>query len=109
MEDLLFERLDRMDVEVDPEVVLQDLYFIDRVMRPITGPRDPDYRGPWLFEALEARRLCSSDEARWEAIELYDDLVDLFGIDSFAALARVLDRYRAYESSGDPSLSGTDS
>lgn len=108
MEDLLFERLDRMDAEVDPEIVLQDLYFIDRVMRPIAGPRDPDYRGAWLFEALEARRLCPDEEAVWRAIELYDDLVDLFDIGSFAALSRVLDRYRAYEASGDASLSRTD-
>lgn len=99
MEDLLFERLDRLEAEVDPEIVLQDLYFIDRVMRPATGPDDPDYRGPWLFEALQARRLCSGDEACWRAIDLYDDLLDLFEIDSFRSLDRVLERYRDYERS----------
>lgn len=100
MEDLLFERLDRMDIEVEPEILLQDLYFVDRVIRPIDGPRDPDYRGPWLVEALEARRFCPDVEACWKAIELYDDVLDLCDIDSYAALAAVLERYRAYHASG---------
>ncbi|MDX1661733.1 MAG: hypothetical protein R3326_08085 [Gemmatimonadota bacterium] len=100
MEDLLFERLDRMDAEVEPMIVLQDLYFMDRVVRPIDGPTEPDYRGPWLVEALQGRGFCPTVEACWEAIELYDDLLDLCDIHSYAALAAVLDRYRAYHASG---------
>lgn len=96
MEDLLFERLERMDSEVPPEAVLQDLYFLDRVVRPLTGPREDDYRGPFLAEALESRRFFSDTDASWEAIDLYDDLCDLCSIRSYASLARVLERFRAY-------------
>lgn len=106
MEDLLFERLDRMRSEVEPEIVLQDLYFVDRVIRPTDGPTDPDYRGPWLVEALEARRLCPTVEACWEAIELYDDVLDLCDIQSYADLAAVLERYRAYHASGGATTVG---
>lgn len=100
MEDLLFERLDRMATDVEPEIVLEDLYFVDRVIRPIHGPTEPDYREPWLVEALQARRFCPSVEACWEAVELYDDIMDLCDIHSYAALAAVLDRYQAYHASG---------
>jgi hypothetical protein len=96
MEDLLFERLERMDSEVPPEVVLQDLYFLDRVVRPLTGPRGDDYRAPFLTEALESRRFFSNAEGGWEAIDLYDDLCNLCAIRSYASMARVLTRFRAY-------------
>lgn len=90
-----------MDAEVEPEIVLQDLYFVDRVVRPLVGPDDPDYRIPFLEEALEARRFCPTVQARWEAIELFDDLCDLCEVDSYEALAEVIDRFRAYDASGD--------
>ncbi len=96
MEDLLFERLDRMPSEVDPEIVLQDLYFVDRVVRPFAGPTDPDYRIPYLVEALESRGFFNVPDANWEAIELYDDLCDLCGVQSYVALDEVLQRYRTY-------------
>lgn len=96
MEDLLFERLERMDIRVAPEVVLQDLWFVDRIVRPLVGPDDPDYRVPWLVETLEARRFCSTAEACWEVIDLYDDLVELFDIRTYSGLDAVLDRYREY-------------
>ena len=96
MEDLLFERLERMDCDVPPEVVLQDIYFLDRVIRPVTGPHGDDYRAPFLAEALDARRFFSDAEGSWEAIDLYDDLCELCSIRSYDALARVLERFRAY-------------
>lgn len=96
MEDLLFERLERMDSEVSPEVVLQDIYLLDRVVRPLTGPLGDDYRVPFLADALETRRFFADADARWEAIDLYEDLCDLCGIGSYASLERVLERFRAY-------------
>lgn len=104
MEDLLFERLDRMPTRVEPEIVLQDLYFLDRIMRPISGPADPDYRVPYLVEALESRGFCADSEARWEAVELYDDLCGLCDIQSYASLERVLERYRRYLRARDASV-----
>ncbi|MBA3584616.1 MAG: hypothetical protein H0W36_08850 [Gemmatimonadetes bacterium] len=101
MEDLLFERLHRMDAEVEPEIVLQDLYFVDRVLRPLAGPADSDYRIPYLIEALEARRFFASPDAGWEAIELYDDLCDLCDVRSYAGLEDVLRRFRAYRGARD--------
>lgn len=109
MEDLLFERLDRMESDVDPEVVLQDLYLIDRIVRPQTGPREPEYRVPFLLEALESRDFFSDQHGRWEAIEVYDDLCDLCDIRSYAGLSAVLDRFRRYRysrRSPDPSAIG---
>lgn len=96
MEDLLFERLERMDSGVPPEVVLQDLYLLDRVVRPLAGPREDDYRVPFLAEALELRRFFEDADTRWEAIELYDDFCDLCSITSYASLEEVLERFRAY-------------
>ena len=96
MEDLLFERLERMDSEVPPEVVLQDLYLLDHVVRPLIGPLGEDYRVPFLAEALEQRRFFADADARWEAIDLYDDLCDLCSIQCYASLERVIDRFRAY-------------
>ncbi|HUP18754.1 MAG TPA: hypothetical protein VM778_02240 [Gemmatimonadota bacterium] len=96
MEDLLFERLDRLDVRVGPHVVLQDLFFLDRVVRPIAGPGGSDYRVPFLVEALESRGFCTDTEARWEAVELYDDLCELCDVRSYSGLERVLERYRRY-------------
>ena len=61
-----------MPSDVDPEIVLQDLYFLDRVVRPFAGPAGDDYRIPYLVEALESRRFFTSAEANWEAIELFD-------------------------------------
>lgn len=101
VEDLLFERLDRMESEVEPEVVLQDLFFLDRIARPIAGPEGSDYRMPYLDEALDIRRFFASTDARWEAIELYDDLCELCEIDSYDALERTLDRFRAYRRERD--------
>ena len=101
VEDLLFERLDRMPSEVEPEIVLQDLYFVDRVLRPFAGPADLDYRIPYLVEALESRRFFNASDANWEAIELYDDLCDLCGIQSYAALDEVLRRFRTYRAQRD--------
>ncbi len=101
VEDLLFERLDRMPSEVDPEIVLQDLYFVDRVVRPFAGPADKDYRIPYLVEALESRGFFNVSDANWEAIELYDDLCDLCGIQSYAALDEVLRRFRTYRAERD--------
>lgn len=103
MEDLLFERLDRMEAGVEPEIVLQDLYFIDRIMRPMAGPAEADYRTPYLAEALESRGFFADAEAGWEAIELYDDLCGLCDIQSYSALERVLERFRAYRQSRDAS------
>lgn len=96
VEDLLFERLERMEARVPPEVVLQDLYFVDRVIRPLVGPEDVDYRVPYLVEALESRRFCPDAESCWGVIELYDDLCELCDVRSFEGLAEVLDRFRAY-------------
>lgn len=96
MEDLLFERLERMNASVEPEIILQDLYFVDRIVRPLAGPDGDDYRVPFLLEALESRGFCASTEGCWEAIELYDDLCDLFDIDSYGALARFLGRFGEY-------------
>lgn len=96
MEDLLFERLDRMQSRVEPEIVLQDLYFIDRVVRPIAGPAGDDYRIPFLAEALEERGFFDSGDENWEAIDVYSDLCDLCGIRSYAALDAVLTRFRDY-------------
>lgn len=96
MEDLLFERLDRLGSRVEPHVVLQDLFFLDRVVRPIAGPAEADYRVPFLVEALEARGFCPDPESRWEAIELFDDLCDLCDVRSYSTLERVLERYRHY-------------
>ena len=101
VEDLLFERLDRMPSDVDPEVVLQDLYFLDRVVRPFAGPAEDDYRIPYLVEALESRRFFTSAEANWEAIELYDDLCDLCSVQSYAALDEVMNRFRSYRAERD--------
>ncbi|HUP00578.1 MAG TPA: hypothetical protein VM737_03535 [Gemmatimonadota bacterium] len=96
MEDLLFERLDRMDAEVEPEIVLQDLYFIDRVVRPLTGPAESDYRIPYLVEALESRGFFASPDSGWEAVELYDDICELCEIRCYTALEEVLVRFRSY-------------
>ena len=96
MEDLLFERLERMDSEVPPEVVLQDLYFLDRIVRPLAGPLGDDYRVPFLVEALESRRFFTHVDAYWEAIDLYDDLCDLCSVQSYGSLGRVLERFREY-------------
>ncbi len=96
MEDLLFERLERMDSEVSPEVVLQDLYLLDRVVRPLMGPRGEDYRAPFLAEALEQRRFFADSDARWEAIDLFDDLCDLCSVGSYSSLEEVLARFRMY-------------
>ncbi len=101
VEDLLFERLHRMPSDVDPEIVLQDLYFLDRVVRPFVGPAEEDYRIPYLVEALESRRFFTSAEANWEAIELYDDLCDLCGVQSYAALDEVMSRFRSYRAERD--------
>ena len=106
MEDLLFERLDRMESSVDPEVVLQDLYLIDRVVRPQTGPREQEYRISFLLEALEARDFFSDPHDRCEAIELFDGLCDLCDIRSYAGLASVLERFRHYRHARDPSAIG---
>lgn len=106
MEDLLFERLDRMGSDVDPEVVLQDLYLIDRIVRPQTGPREPEYRTPFLIEALEAREFFADPQSSWEAIEVYDDLCDLCHIRSYAGLSAVLERFRMYRRARDPSAIG---
>jgi hypothetical protein len=57
VEDLLFERLDRMQSRVEPEIVLQDLYFIDRVVRPIAGPEGDDYRIPFLGSSIRVTRI----------------------------------------------------
>ena len=103
MEDLLFERLERMESGVDPEVVLQDLYLIDRVVRPHTGARELEYRIPFLLEALEARDFFSDPNDRCEAIELFDGLCDLCDVRSYAGLASVLDRFRHYRHARDPS------
>lgn len=99
MEDLLFERLERMNTEVEPEIVLQDLYFVDRVVRPVAGPEDPEYRIPFLLEALESRRFCPTVEARWEVVEVYDDLCELCEIGTYEELSEVLERYRVYHRS----------
>jgi len=96
MEDLLFERLERMNSDVPPEVVLQDLYLLDRVVRPLIGPGGDDYRVPFLAEALEQRRFFADSDARWEAIDLYDDLCDLCAVGSYTSLEQVIDRFRAY-------------
>lgn len=96
MDDLLFERLERMRARVEPATVLQDLYFLDRVVRPLAGPTDADYRVPFLVEGLEARGFFSDSDGRWEAVELYDDLCDLCDIHSYASLARVLSRFGLY-------------
>jgi hypothetical protein len=106
VEDLLFERLDRMESEVDPEVVLQDLYLIDRIVRPQAGPREPEYRVPFLLEALESREFFTDPNDRCEAIELYDDLCDLCEVRSYVGLAAVLERFRVYRRSRDPSAIG---
>ncbi|HET9334166.1 MAG TPA: hypothetical protein VFQ21_11365 [Gemmatimonadota bacterium] len=106
MEDLLFERLDRMASDVEPEVVLQDLYLIDRIVRPQTGPREPEYRMPFLLEALESRDFFGDPDGCWEAIQVYDDLCDLCDIRSYAGLAGVLERFRIYRHSRDPSAIG---
>lgn len=106
MEDLLFERLDRMASDVEPEVVLQDLYLIDRIVRPQTGPREPEYRMPFLLEALESRDFFSDQDSCWEAIQVYDDLCDLCDIHSYAGLAAVLERFRGYRHARDPSAIG---
>ena len=106
MEDLLFERLDRMESSVDPEVVLQDLYLIDRVVRPQAGPSEREYRISFLLEALEARDFFSDPNDRCEAIELFDGLCDLCDIRSYAGLASVLERFRHYRHARDPSAIG---
>lgn len=103
MEDLLFERLERMDAHVAPEVVLQDLYFVDRVVRPLVGPAEPDYRVPYLTEALESRGFCASTESCWEAIELFDDLCELCDVRSYEGLAEVLERYGSYRRESESS------
>lgn len=90
-----------MPSRVDPEIVLQDLYFVDRVVRPFAGPAENDYRIPYLAEALESRGFFSAADAHWEAIELYDDLCDLCGIQSYSALDEVLRRFRAYRTERD--------
>lgn len=90
-----------MPSEVDPEIVLQDLYFVDRVVRPFAGPAEEDYRIPYLVEALESRGFFNIADANWEAIELYDDLCDLCGIQSYAALDEVLRRFRTYRAERD--------
>lgn len=99
MDDLLFKRLERMNAAVEAEVVLQDLWFLDRTVRPLDGPRDDDYRAPFLAESLEARGFFSDTDALWAAIEMYDDLCDLCEVTSYAGLSRVLDRLRAYRRS----------
>ncbi len=96
MEDLLFERLDRMVADVEPDVVLQDLYFLDRVARPLVGPDDAEYRVPYLVEALQSRAFFPEDEACWEAIELFDDLCDLCAVRSYPQLAAVIERFHVY-------------
>ena len=96
MEDLLFERLDRVGARVEPRIVLQDLFLVDRVVRPVAGPSDPDYRVPYLAEALEARRFFESADERWEAIDLYDDVCRLYDVESIAALEAVLKRFDDY-------------
>lgn len=101
MEDLLFERLDRLNAAVAPHVVLQDLFLLDTVVRPLAGPRDEDYRVPFLIEALESRGFCPDEESRWDAIELLDDVCELCDVDSYPALERVLERYRAYRRARD--------
>ena len=106
MEDLLFERLDRIASDVEPQIVLQDLYLIDRIVRPQTGPREPEYRLPFLLEALESRDFFSDQDGRWEAIEVYDDLCDLCEIRSYGDLSAVLERYRLYRHARDPSAIG---
>jgi hypothetical protein len=106
VEDLLFERLDRMESDVDPEVVLQDLYLIDRIVLPQAGPREPEYRIPFLLEALESRDFFSDQHDRCEAIEVFDDLCDLCDIHSYAGLSAVLERFRLYRRSRDPSAIG---
>jgi hypothetical protein len=106
VEDLLFERLDRMESEVDPEVVLQDLYLIDRIVRPQAGPQEPEYRVPFLLEALESREFFTDPNDRCEAIEVYDDLCDLCDIRSYVGLDAVLERFRVYRRSRDPSAIG---
>lgn len=98
MEDLLFERLDRMASNIEPEVVLQDLYFVDRVARPLVGPDERDYRVPYLVEALEARGFFSDEDEGWAAVELYDDLCDLCEVGSYAELTEVIQRFQAYRS-----------
>lgn len=57
MEDLLFERLDRL--------------------RPLSGPRDEDYRVPFLVEALESRGFCPDEESRWDAMERHAAVRDV--------------------------------
>lgn len=96
MEDLLFERLERMNAAVDPEVVLQDLWFLDQTVRPLDGPGDDEYRAPFLAESLESRGFFSDTSALWAAIEMYDDLCDLCEVTSYAGLSRVLERFRTY-------------
>lgn len=101
MEDLLFERLDRLDASVEPVVVLQDLFLLDRIVRPVTGPADDDYRVPFLVEALESRGFCGDLESRWAAIELFDDVCELCDVRSYGSLERVLERYRRYRRARD--------
>lgn len=96
MEDLLFKRLERIDATVEPEIVLQDLWFLDRTVRPQDGPHDDDYRAPFLAESLESRGFFADGDAVWSAIEVYDDLCELCEVTSYAGLARVLERYRLY-------------
>ena len=106
MDELLCERLDRMESSVDPEVVLQDLYLIDRVVRPQTGPSEREYRISFLLEALEARDFFADPNDRCEAIELFDGICDLYDIRSYAGLASVLERFRIYRHARDPSAIG---
>lgn len=87
-----------MDAEVEPEIVLQDLYFIDRVVRPLAGPAGSDYRIPYLVEALESRHFFASPDSGWEAVELYDDICELCAIRCYTALEEVLARFRTYRS-----------
>ena len=96
----------RLRDDVEPEVVLQDLYLIDRIVRPQAGPREPEYRVPFLLEALEARDFFSDPHDRCEAIELFDGLCDLCDIRSYAGLASVLERFRHYRHARDPSAIG---
>lgn len=102
MEDLLFKRLQRMSARVDAEVVLQDLWFLDRRVRPMDGPGDEEYRMPFLAESLESRRFFEDSDAIWAAIEVFDDLCELCDVSSYDELSRVLERFQAYRREREP-------
>jgi len=89
MEDLIFEKLARLNARVDALVILEDLFLLDQ-------QAEHDFRIPFLLSGLCRRHFLPSNAACLEAIALYDRIVELYSIREYADLLDFGQKFQAY-------------